>query len=132
MTHDTLAARIASLVQARKNCESSNNSEWFAKHTEALRKIERNELPRGSGVDHGTTIDLDASTIDKIVLNTSFHHMNENGFYDGWTEHKVIATPAFQGVNLKITGRDRNGIKEYLGDLFYTALTDRAQSQPTN
>ncbi len=40
MAHDTLAARIASLVQARKNCESSGNSEWHTKHAEALRDID--------------------------------------------------------------------------------------------
>jgi hypothetical protein len=39
------------------------------------------------------------------------------------TEHKVIATPSFQGgFNLRITGRNRNDIKEYIAEEFYYLL----------
>lgn len=54
--------------------------------------------------------------------------MNENGMYDGWTEHKAIIKPSLVfGLDLKITGRDRNGIKEYLHDTFMQALTDEVR-----
>ena len=49
--------------------------------------------------------------------------MNEYGAYVGWTEHDVIVTPAFDGFNLRVTGRDRNQIKEYIGDVFHTWLS---------
>ena len=61
------------------------------------------------------------STPDKLVFYTSFHHMNDNGFYDGWTEHTVTVRPSLQfGFNMKISGQNRNEIKYHLHDVFYT------------
>lgn len=87
--------------------------------------IEKNLLPSGSGVDSGTQIDRDKSNPGKIVLSTSYHHMDEGGCYDGWTEHTVIVTPSFSGFDLRITGRNRNDIKDYLGDRYYHALAEK-------
>jgi hypothetical protein len=45
--------------------------------------------------------------------------MNEGGYYDGWTEHQVIITPSLQhGFDVRVTGQDRNEIKDYLAELF--------------
>ena len=78
----------------------------------------------GAATDSGTTIDLESSSPDRIVLRTSFHHMDENGYYDGWSNHTIIVTPSLAfGFNLRITGRDRNQIKDYLADLFYSDLS---------
>jgi hypothetical protein len=45
--------------------------------------------------------------------------MNENGFYNGWSDHKVIVTPSLAfGMNIKITGENRNDIKDFLFDVF--------------
>lgn len=85
-------------------------------------KNECKELPHGSGLDTGVIIDLDRSRPDKIVFNTEFHHLNKNGYYDGWTVHTIIVTPKFGGFNLKVTGVNRNGIKEYLTDLFHSTF----------
>ena len=75
-------------------------------------------MPSGSGVDSGTKL-LDNSTPDRLVFQADFHHMDENGFYDGWTEHQIIVTPSLAyGFNVRITGRNRNEIKDYLADLF--------------
>ena len=42
----------------------------------------------------------------------------------GWTEPTIVVTPTLSsGFNLKITGRDRNQIKDYLGELFQVALS---------
>jgi len=49
--------------------------------------------------------------------------MNDGGMYDGWTEHTVSITPAFAGINVSVSGRNRNDIKDYLGDTFQCALT---------
>lgn len=123
MLSRNLITEIASTLQAMRNCEKSGNAEWLVKHRERLEQIQRNDLPSGSGLDSGTTIDLDKSTSTKIVLHTSFHHMNDAGMYDGWTEHTLTITPAFGGIDIKIGGRDRNGIKEYLHEVFYYNLT---------
>jgi hypothetical protein len=124
---NTIAATLASLVQARINCTRSNNTEWFGKHSDRIDEIAKNLLPSGSGIDSGTAVDLDRSTGDKLVLTTAFHHMNDGGMYDGWTEHTVIVTPTFDGIDCRITGRDRNGIKEYLSGVFNTCLMEDVQ-----
>lgn len=123
MKAQLLYQRIASLVAQNHNCVASNNDEWEQRSRAELEQIAKECLPRGSGIDCGTVINLDASDANRIVLVTSFHHMNDAGSYDGWTEHTVIVTPdlAF-GFNLKITGRNRNDIKEYLRDVYHEAL----------
>lgn len=80
-------------------------------------------LPNGSGFDAGCKILFPESTPQKIVIQADFHHMDEHGFYDGWTEHKVIVTPCLQwGFKIRVTGRNRNGIKEYISDLFHDII----------
>ena len=44
------------------------------------------------------------------------------GMYDGWTEHELHVTPSFGGIDLRITGRDRNETKGYLYDVYAIAL----------
>lgn len=125
----TLAAQIASAIQARDNCAKSDRVEWQARHESLLDYIARNVLPRGSGIDSGTTID-DASTVTRLILRTSFRHTDENGVYDGWTEHLVIVTPRFAGIDIRITGPNRNGVKEYLADVFHDCLSSDFTAPP--
>lgn len=117
-----LYAELAGLIDARLNCLKSRN-EWAEKHEERILALVDNYMPSGSGFDSGTKIDLDASTGDKLVFHTSYHHMNENGYYDGWTDHTVTVTGSLMfGYNIKIGGRDRNGFKEYAYEVFNSAL----------
>jgi hypothetical protein len=118
-----LYQELASRIGARKNCEKSNNIEWFEKHGDMAEKLAKDFMPSGSGIDSGTNIDLDESTAEKLVFYFGYHHMDENGMYSGWTEHKLIVTPSLQfGISLRITGRDRNHVKEYLYEVFQTDL----------
>lgn len=113
---------IAIALNARNNCEASGNTEWRDRWQARLDAIARDVLPSGSGVDNGTAIDGD-SPADRIVLAMSFHHMDENGTYDGWTEHEIVASASLvNGFELRVTGRNRNGIKDYLADLYGAAL----------
>lgn len=118
----TVIQKLARTIQAAKNCEENGNGDWYVKHTAVIRQIESMLLPSGSGIDCGTKVLLDESSDKKIVLSMSYHHMNDAGFYDGWTEHKVIVTPSFNGIDMRITGRDRGGIKDYLFDVYYWNL----------
>jgi hypothetical protein len=124
----TLIQAIASTVDALHTCEKRENGEamgWSRKHRERLRAMEQ-ELPSGSGFDSGTRIDIERSSMERVVLTTSYHHMNEHGMYDGWTNHTIIVTPSFHGVLLRITGRERyrsGGWKDYAYDVFYDVLT---------
>ena len=113
---------IAIKTEAMKDCIKTGKKDWGDKHGEILNSIEK-DLPRGSGIDAGTTIDREQTTRNKIVLNTAFHHIDTNGYYDGWTEHTVIVTPSFDGIDIRITGRNRNDIKDYLHEIFDHALS---------
>lgn len=117
-----VAAHLSSAIGARLACKATGNDEWFKRHSERIEHIERELLPHGAGIDSGTKVDLDASTQDKLVLRTSFHHMNEHGSCDGWTEHVIRVTPTFGGVDVKVSGSNRNQIKDYLGDVFLEAM----------
>lgn len=105
------------------NCRAAGNNEWLDRHEATLDRLV-DMLPSGSGIDSGTTLDRDSCTATKLVLTLGFHHMNDGGMHDGWTEHAIIVTPSFDGINLRITGRDRNGIKNYLGELYHQVLTE--------
>jgi hypothetical protein len=114
---------LAHRLIAARNCEASNNAEWRTKHIAALDQIVRNHFPHGSGFDSGVTFEYAQSKPDRLVFTTAFHHMDENGFYDGWSNHQIIVTPSLAfGFNVRITGRDRNQIKDYIADVFGDAL----------
>jgi hypothetical protein len=118
-----LYRRLATLIEARNNCED-RNPEWHARHTDTILALVREHMPSGSGFDAGTEIKLEGCMPDRLCFATSFHHMNEHGSYTHWTEHKVIVTPSLaHGYNLRITGRNVNGIVDYIGEAFGTALS---------
>ena len=87
-----LYREIASIVQANNNCEKAGNGEWFDKHHERLAKL-IDLLPSGSGIDCGTRIEIDICRPEKLVFTLGFHHMNDGGMYDGWTDHILTVTP---------------------------------------
>ena len=118
----TVASEIYSRLMAIENCKKSSNSEWLDKHTEKLIELEKS-LPSGSGIDCGTKIDTRDLKANQFKLTVSFHHMDENGFYDGWTDHVITVRPSFGGLDLTISGKNKNDIKEYLLDTYYYALT---------
>lgn len=122
MRKRSLIQEIASVMTAIENCRAHGNTEWLATHRAELTKLVA-ELPSGAGIDNGTKLDQDRSNGNRIVLTLGFHHMNEHGVYDGWTEHEIWVTPAFDGVNLRITGKNRNDIKSYLYELYDDILT---------
>jgi hypothetical protein len=119
--------KLSQLVNARLKCLETKNDEWFIKHEQAILDLVK-ELPSGSGIDCGTKIDLSLSAPDKLVLYVEYHHMNENGYYDGWTEHTIKVVPSLLfGIVLKISGRNRNEIKSYLYEIYQTALTEEIE-----
>lgn len=116
---------IASACQARRNCIAGGNTEWADRWTAYLDRIERECLPSGSGFDAGTSIDREKSGPNQLVFDTSFHHMDDGGYYDGWTRHAVTIAPTFNGPIVKVGGRNRNDVKDYIGETF-AALDDTA------
>lgn len=117
----TLIARIARLIQAHEHCLKSEDKVCEF-HINELAKLQ-SLLPNGSGIDEGCKIVIEKSSFNKVVISFGFHHMNEGGYYDGWTNHELIVKPEFDGISLRITGKNRNQIKDYLYDLFDYTLT---------
>ncbi len=118
-----LYQHLASAIQAQLNCRTHGNPEWAARHEDAIVYMAKECLPSGGGIDNGVHVDLDRSTGDKIVLAFGYHHMDDGGCYDGWTEHMCIVTGDLQSeIALEITGRNRNDIKDYLYEVFSDAL----------
>lgn len=110
--------KLASKLIALENCVKSNNSEWEQKHNDAIDAIVKTG-PSGSGWDLGTKLMRDSSNDSKLVFHGGYHHMNDGGMYDGWTEHTIIVKPSLAfGITLRVTGHDRNDIKDYLTELF--------------
>ena len=107
--------RLMQLIRAYNSCKESGNMEWELKHSESIESILKNNLPTGSGIDAGHTIEKYYN--NKIIIHSSFHSIDENGFYDKWIDYKIIIKPdLLHNLDLTITGKfkDKQYIKEYL------------------
>ena len=117
-------------VSARNNLERGNfyNAEWASKWDDLIRHIEKNYLPYGSGFDSGTEVNEDECVCGlRLVLTFGYHHMDEHGYYDGWTSHKAIVIPYFDGIGVKVKGalpKKYRHSREYFGDTIHNALTN--------
>ncbi len=124
-----LYQKIALALESWNNCLKTGNIEWESRWAERLEKMSK-QLPSGSGLDLGPRLDLDRSTPNRLVIShCDYHHMNDHGMYVRWTEHQVIVTPSLaHGFELRVTGRDRNQIKDYIHEVFDNTL--RATADP--
>ena len=134
MTTRRLYQHIAARIQAAENCRATierdlnqdmtHHKQWYDRHRAAIFALVKEYLPSGSGIDCGTIFLAGDSTPEKLVFQVDFHHMDEAGGYAGWTQHKVTVRASLaHGIEISISGPDRNQIKEYLGDLYHAALT---------
>jgi hypothetical protein len=118
-----LYQELARLINAIENCRKANNLDWLNKHLERFDALVKEHMPHGSGFDCGTSFDEDNSTPNRLVFHASFHHMNNNGYYDGWTSHSIIVTPDLGfGFDLRVTGCNRRDIKDYIAETFHETL----------
>lgn len=114
---------ISSLLIAVRNCEKAGNAEWLGKHRAKIQTILDGHMPSGSGIDTGTIFQWEKSTPEKLVFTCSYHHMDESGGYDGWTDHTVtVRASLWNKLQISISGKDRNQIKEYLHECYSHAL----------
>lgn len=122
MRPQTMAAAFASVQEALDNCKKSGNTEW----------LERWRLRFAKLVDHVPTwsgMPLEPSDVEvtsaAIRYEVSYHHMNDTGYYDGWTEHTVVVRPAFESVDVRVSGRNRQDVKELIHEAVNYAFTRR-------
>jgi hypothetical protein len=116
---------LASTIDAFHRCEKTGNTEWRENHYRTIQRIQDNYLPSGSGIDSGCQIDVEKSTGEKLVIKSSYHTMNENGYYGRWIDFTVTVKASLQfGLDMQIKGafgHDQD-LKDYLHDVFITDL----------
>jgi hypothetical protein len=127
MALKTVAQHLNDAIVAHKNCIESGNAEWARRWQTVVEYIERNLLPSGAGIDNGTSVDWDESDDDRIVLGADYHHMDESGYYAGWSSHVVTVTPTFHGISVDVSedpdyDDDDQGCEDYLADTYRHAL----------
>lgn len=106
----------------------SRVNEHFRPQADERVRLLVKRLPHGNGIDGETIVEWNNG---RILLKVSFHHMNENGFYTQWTDHVITISPSLTyGFDLKVSGKNVNDIKDYLGDLFNMALREEAPVYP--
>jgi len=116
---------ISSRLIALQNCRQTGYAKWADKHEEWIVDEVRGTGPSGSGIDCGTSFDFARSKPNKLVFVVGYHHMDDAGGYDGWTSHSIVVRPSlYFDIDIRITGKDRNGIKDYLADVFHSWLTE--------
>lgn len=114
---------FARTLLALKNCEKNGNKEWVDKHREKLEELAQEYMPSGSGFDAGTKFYIYISSPNHLIFHTSFHHMDEHGFYTGWTKHQVYVKPSLAyGFDLEVIGENLNDIHEYIHEVFAECL----------
>ncbi len=116
MSAQTVIEKLAATLFTRTLF--SQDEETKEKWEEKAEEIVEEYLPSGSGFDSGTKIIWEKTTKDKIVFQADFHHMDDNGYYDGWTEHQVTVRPGFLGMEISVSGRNKRDIKDYILDTF--------------
>lgn len=118
--------RLAQAMAARDNLEARDER---TEHVETMQGRWNDmiaalvdDMPSGSGIDIKPV--LTDSNPERIAVYLEFHHMDEAGGYDGWTRHRVTFRPSFvHGIDIRVSGPNRNGILEYLAETFHSWAT---------
>lgn len=88
--------------------------EYLDSKNKRVEDLVKNYLPSGSGFDGDISID-EKSTDKKIILHVEYHHMNDNGFYDGWSTFKIIITPSL-AYDYSLVVKGETVVKKYFYD----------------
>ena len=119
-----LYQKLSQAIAAHHNSIAANNTEWIVKHSETIDRLQT-LMPSGSGFDVGTTLDVNRSSAEKLIFASAYHHMDANGYYDGWSDLTITVKPSLQfDFTIKITGlrRKNRHDMDYMMDTFYEAL----------
>jgi hypothetical protein len=115
------------------NCVRTKNTIWEERWKEEIEKIV-NTIQIGSGIDAGITFNFNKSKPYKLVLDSSFHQMDEMGGYDRWIDFSIIVTPSWNTFDIVISGRfpkkyemTRDYLTEYFIEEFEQIYDDTAE-----
>jgi len=102
------------------------NNEWVEVWEKNINELIET-LPHGSGVDGETKFNYEESKNDKLIINSAYHFMDDNGFYDGWTDIQIILKPDWSRVDLNVKGifpKKYSDIRNYLEELFMESFEE--------
>lgn len=106
------------LYQKIARVASQKNTPKKGKELALLQEL----LPIGNGIEKECVILL-KSTEKRIVIDTAYWHPNDSYETSRWTDHQIVITPSFEGeINIRITGKNENNVKDYLHHIFHEAL----------
>jgi hypothetical protein len=106
----------------------SSSEYWKDIWEQDLEHLERNYLPSGSGFDAGCSINLVETKVNRLVIDFDYHHMDQNGYYNGWSHNQLILTASLvwdfdiRIVNRKGGHRIQSYDRDYFIDVFNYAL----------
>ena len=123
MEKDKIYKRLAKMANSRLRClvDSSKFPKEIENYENEIDNIMKNVLPHGSGIDDGCSFNYNKSQNNRLVINSAYHCMNENGYYDGWVDFTVVLTPDFElDYTLNIRGNfgKYGHVKDYLYQIF--------------
>lgn len=96
MSKVPLYQAFSSALGAYKNCLFSGKKEWEKKHLAKLKKLCKEHMPSGSGIDTGVEFDEVNSHSEKLIFQSGYHPMDEWGGYIDWLLFELTVTPSLQ------------------------------------
>ena len=115
----TLVSALINTSKLIDNYKSSDHTDWAAFHEEKLAKLCRDHLPRGIGV---FGVSVAATTDTKAVFYCLYRHTDKHGYFVCNTAYRIVVRPTFTGLAIRVLGRNKYNVKEYLADQFRDAL----------
>jgi hypothetical protein len=114
-------AHIANLFHS---ATTATNPYWAKAWKHILIEVIQEHLPSGSGFDNGCSLNFEESKTNKLVINCDYHHMDENGYYDGWSYNKIVITPDLRWeFNMKLVNmKGGKKLKDYDREYFIDTL----------
>ena len=126
MDKDKIYKRLAKIANSRLRCLNSIKfPQEIENYEDEIDDIMKNIFPHGSGIDNGCTFNYEKSVNNRLVINSAYHCMNENGYYDGWVDFIVVLTPDLElDYTLNIRGNfgKYNHVKDYLYQIFHNSF----------
>jgi hypothetical protein len=126
-----LYKKIANLLLAYQNCVKNKNEEWKYKHKENIENLCSLYMPHGGGFDDDTSLNILKSTPNRLRFETSYHPLNENGFYENWIDFTVIIKPSlafdFDIVFYGLTKKQKENYLEYFVQMFCSSLDEEVE-----
>lgn len=123
-------AQIANLQEAARPLDDP----FLVEAKQALKDL-IDELPHGSGIDCDWHVTGERPGGEhgckKLILRNSYHHMDECGGYDGWTDFKVTVTgDLLSDIDVLVQGRfpaKYADTRDYLCEILTHALKEEVE-----